>query len=156
MNRRRFLKYVGASAAVIGASALGLEYWLSPKNRSQLTAIQTTSSTPETSTSTSATTTSALETTAYPGTLSTLVDLDDPKSGYPELADELRKLPDYHQNASQSNLAVQRIATLALQSDDHEVEEAFQVILRGGAPPELPYGVPDWNTELRQLQTSPI
>ncbi len=30
LNRRRFLKYVGASAAVLGASALGLDYLLRP------------------------------------------------------------------------------------------------------------------------------
>lgn len=34
MNRRRFLKYAGATAAVVGASALGLDYLLSPRQGS--------------------------------------------------------------------------------------------------------------------------
>lgn len=78
-------------------------------------------------------------------------DLDDPKRGYPELANELRKLPEFYENTQQSQIAVQRIATLALQSNDPEVKEAFQIILRGGTSPPLPYPVPGWNTELQAL-----
>ena len=48
MNRRRFLKYAGATAAVVGASALGLNYVLNPR---QLSGNQTT--TPPSSTLTS-------------------------------------------------------------------------------------------------------
>jgi hypothetical protein len=82
-----------------------------------------------------------------------LSDLDDPKSGYPELANELRKLPEFHQNTPQSNIAVQRIATLALQSDDPQVREAFEIMLEGGTPSpnDFSYLVPNWNTELQVL-----
>lgn len=41
MNRRRFLKYAGATAAVVGASTLGLDYLLRPKLNSQQTSTST-------------------------------------------------------------------------------------------------------------------
>lgn len=43
MNRRRFLKYAGATAAVVGASAVGLDYLLKPEtsNLHQVTATTT-------------------------------------------------------------------------------------------------------------------
>ena len=89
--------------------------------------------------------------------LSTLSDLDDPKSGYSELANELRKLPEFHQDTQESKLAVQRIATLALQSDDPQVKNAFGIMLRGGTPNPSDFHyltyfrVPTWNTELQVL-----
>ena len=46
MNRRRFLKYAGATAAVVGASAIGLEYLVGPRmgNLNQTATTGTTSS----------------------------------------------------------------------------------------------------------------
>jgi len=46
LNRRRFLKYAGASAAVVGASAIGLEYLVGPRmgNVNQTATTGTTSS----------------------------------------------------------------------------------------------------------------
>jgi hypothetical protein len=62
--------------------------------------------------------TSVIESTSSILPLSTLSDLDDPGSGYLALANELRKLPKFQQKTPESNIAVQRIATLALQSND--------------------------------------
>jgi hypothetical protein len=147
LDRRRFLKYAGASAAVVGASALGLDYLLSPRQTStSLTTLSSTSSSISSNSSMS-----VVESTSSTLPLSTLSDLDDLKSGYPELANELRKLPEVYENTQQSQIAIQRIATLALQSTDPEVKEAFQIILRGGTSPPLSYTVPGWNTELQAL-----
>jgi len=50
LNRRRFLKYAGTTAAVVGASALGLDYLLKPQSGSQnqtaTSSVTTTSPTP--------------------------------------------------------------------------------------------------------------
>jgi hypothetical protein len=83
-----------------------------------------------------------------------LSDLDDPKSGYPGLSNELRKLPDFHQDTAESKLAVQRIATLALQSDEPQVKDAFRIMLLGGTPDSNDFRyfrAPNWNTELQAL-----
>jgi len=147
LDRRRFLKYAGASAAVVGASALGLDYLLSPKPTPPVASSSGASMSALTSSSYSST--SVIESTVP---LSTLADLDDPKSGYPELANEIRKLPDFHQDTEQSSEAVNRIATLALQSTDPQVKDAFNIIIRGGTPPRsYNYSVPTWNTELQAL-----
>jgi len=44
LNRRRFLKYAGATATVVGASALGLDYLLEPKLNNQTMSSTTSSS----------------------------------------------------------------------------------------------------------------
>ena len=59
MNRRRFLKYAGSTAAVIGASALGLDYLLKPTPLIE----QTFTSSTETISTTSVSTTSSASTT---------------------------------------------------------------------------------------------
>ncbi len=156
LNRRHFLKYTGVTAAaVIGASALGLDYLRSPQPRIPNTTTSTTSSSMSSYTSSSyaSSSTSVVQSTSSTLSLSTLSDLDDPKSGYPELANELRKLPEFQQDTQESRLAVQRIATLALQSDDTQVKEAFKIMLQGGTPSpfDFSYVVPNWNTELQVL-----
>jgi hypothetical protein len=67
LNRRRFLKYAGVGAAVVGASALGLDYLLSPQ-----LAIRTTSSTSSlgTTTTSSSLTSSSLSESSLSSTLS--------------------------------------------------------------------------------------
>ena len=66
LNRRRFLKYAGASAAVVGASALGLDYLLSPQRTS--TSLTASPSTSYSTSSLYATATSS-QTFAYNGRL---------------------------------------------------------------------------------------
>lgn len=144
MNRRRFLKYAGATAAVVGASALGLDYLSSPQPRIPNATFSSISS------SLVSSHTSTIESTSSVLPPSTLSDLDDPNSGSPELADELRKLPEFHENTQESKIALQRIATLALQSDAPQVRDAFQLMLRDGTPRQndFHYSVPNWNTQL--------
>ena len=152
LNRRRFLKYAGATAAIVGASALGLDDLLSPQQgRPSRTASSAASSSISSYTSSSYASTSVVESTSSTLPLSTLSDLDDPKSGYPDLANELRKLPEFHQDTQENKIAVQRIATLALQSNDPEVEDGFKIILRGGNSWGIPLNAPDWNTGLQAL-----
>ncbi|MCJ7505487.1 hypothetical protein MUP05_03320 [Candidatus Bathyarchaeota archaeon] len=67
---------------------------------------------------------------------------------YVQLAKELRKLPDLT-NAT----AVAKIAYLALNATNPEVKEAFELMMKGGAPDPRDFGyiVPSWNTELEAL-----
>jgi len=82
----------------------------------------------------------------------TLADLDDPKTGFPALANEIRKLPDFSQDTDQTRKAANQIATLALGSTDPQVREALNIMIRGGTPPQTyAYKVPDWNTEIQAL-----
>jgi hypothetical protein len=67
---------------------------------------------------------------------------------YVQLAKELRKLPDLT-NAT----AVAKITYLALNATNPEVKEAFELLMKGGAPDprDYKYSVPNYNTELQVL-----
>jgi hypothetical protein len=145
------LKYAGATAAIVGASVLGLDYLFSSSLKRPIQTLNSTLTESISSTTQITSSTTTVSTTSVPE--STLTDLDDPKSGFPQLANEIRKLPDFHVDTPQSSEAVRRIATLALQSDDPQVMEAFNLMLAGGRNNELPsiYVAPRWNSELQTL-----
>jgi len=67
---------------------------------------------------------------------------------YPQLAMELRKLPDFS-NAT----GVAKITYLALNATNPEVKEAFELMIKGGTPDprDFTYTVPNYNTELQVL-----
>jgi len=67
---------------------------------------------------------------------------------YVQLAKELRKIPDL-KNA----IAVAKITYLALNATNPEVQEAFELMMKGGTPNprDFTYAVPKYNTELQVL-----
>jgi len=91
-----------------------------------------------------------------------LHDLDYPNSGFPELANAIRRLPDFHADTEESRNAAKRISNLAIQSGDPQVKDAFEIMLRGGNSPFfhdtpvsgkawLPYETPGYNAEIQAL-----
>ena len=75
------------------------------------------------------------------------------KAAYPELYEELLKLPDLEEIDEDDVEALEDIAYLALLATNPEVAEAFELMIRGGTPDpsDYRYKVPDWNTELQVL-----
>lgn len=68
---------------------------------------------------------------------------------YVQLGQELQKLPD-DSNAT----AVAQITLLAMNATNHEVKEAFELMMKGGTPSQGDfkyYAVPAYNTELQVL-----
>ena len=121
---------------------LGLDYLLSSPSRAGPNLISTTS----TSLSTSLYASTSLVESSSVSPPSAFAELE---SGYPALAQQLSKLPSFSSNS----LAAQRISTLALQADNPQVKEAFDLMLLGGKNNDLQtqYSVPNWNTELQAL-----
>lgn len=74
-------------------------------------------------------------------------------AAYPELLQELVKLPELREMDEEDNEAIEDIAYLALLSANPEVKEAFQIMIKGGTPDpkDFRYPVPNHNTELQVL-----
>lgn len=69
MDRRRFLKYAGATAAVVGSSALGLNYMLGESTRTRPTTLVTTTGELTTTSGLSTTSTRTVELASFCGRL---------------------------------------------------------------------------------------
>jgi len=72
---------------------------------------------------------------------------------YPELYQELLKLPELKETSVSEDTAIEQITHLALFSKNSEVKEALQLIIKGGTPnpSDYKYAVPNYNTELQVL-----
>jgi len=159
MTRRKFIKHLATGSGVVAISTLGLYSILTSRNEGVSTTPLSSSTIPISSMTSISTTKS--ETTASP-LEPLLYELDDPKSGFPQLANAIRKLPDFHVDTEASRNAVKRITSLALESDDSQVKDAFDIMLRGGNSPFwhdnpqsgkswLSYETPSWNAEIQAL-----
>jgi hypothetical protein len=145
--------------------AAGAGYWLfSPKPTSEIvnyasaeTSLEVSRRTPEQTltTSTSSPTTTAAETTlwikvtaAKPVNYYTSLLKSTGAQPYVELGWELQALPD-----ATNATAIAKITYLALNATNPEVEEAFQLMTKGGtpSPSDFTYTVPNYNTELEVL-----
>lgn len=151
ISRRRFLKYIGA--AIVAATGAGIGYNLYTKNKREETSvpIQTLTQQTETEIKTSTIVTSEPNSNAIK--IENYLKLLKSKGYHADLAEAWMYLPEFDYNESTVR-ATEEFTRLFLDSDNPEVEEAGELIIKGGTPSkeDFSYKVPDWNIELQVLR----